>query len=313
MGYDPYDALNSSIIRRLPSKFLKLAFTQFFVYSPVNLRPFFGVKKGVNPKALGLVMRACCNLFKMGYLDGNALNEKLRILDSMLEEKRSMGYSGHCWGFNFPWQDLTRFSKSYLPTVVNTSTISNGYLDAYEITGDERYLKKAESACKFIIKDLNRYENDYGICLSYTPIDRNVVHNASLLGAEVLFRVGEEICNDEYKDLAKNLVDFSLAYQRNDGSWPYSLNPSKGIERMQIDFHQGFVIDSLITMRKLKNMDMAIKKGADFYFRNQFEDGLTLWRYPKKRPRDIHHQAQGLITSSRMYLEFGDRKYKKIN
>ncbi len=47
-GYDPYDALNSPLIKLVSSKskYLRIAFTQFFRRCPVNLRPILGIKKG---------------------------------------------------------------------------------------------------------------------------------------------------------------------------------------------------------------------------------------------------------------------------
>lgn len=315
-GYDPYDALNSDIIRKIPSKFFKLAFTQIFVYSPINFRKIFKVTKNENPKGLGLILRANCNLYRCGILDSNQFQNRVDEIDKILMEIRSEGYSGYSWGYNFPWQDITRYLEKYIPSIVNTSTISNAYLDLYEITKNKRYLDIARGTCEFIINDLNVFENKYGSCFSYTPIDNNVVHNANLMGAEILSRVGSKTGNSEYIKLAKRATDFSLAYQKKDGRWGYSLNPKKGTERMQIDFHQGFVLDSLICLQQniegLK-IDSQIKKGANFYFGRQFRNGMTLWRYPRRLPKDIHHQAQGVITSYKMYELFKDEIYKVIH
>ena len=75
-------------------------------------------------------------------------------------------------------------------------------------------------------------------------------------------------------------------------------------QREQVDFHQGFVIDSLTVLQKLTGTalqegDAAIRKGVRFYKEKQFTaEGRSLWRYPEHYPTDIHHQAQGIITFS---------------
>ena len=66
-GYDPYDALNSPVIglvgRR--SKWVRIACTQFLRRCPVNLRPVLGVRKGHNPKGIGLFLWVYARLFKV--------------------------------------------------------------------------------------------------------------------------------------------------------------------------------------------------------------------------------------------------------
>jgi len=60
-GYDPYDALLSPIFK-LPllrsSKILRLAAQQTLRRLPVNLRPLFGIRRGLNPVTLGLAVAA---------------------------------------------------------------------------------------------------------------------------------------------------------------------------------------------------------------------------------------------------------------
>ena len=314
IGYDPYDALNSRFLGKIPSKFIKLGSTQMFVYSPINLRLVFGIKRNYNSKGLGLVLQAICNAFKIGIIKKNEFNKLFSNIADKLIELSSKGYSGYCWGFNFPWQDITRFSRSYLPTIVNTSFIGNAFLDLYEITRNEKYLKIVKSAKNFILNDLNLFENDKGICFSYTPIDHNVVHNASLLGASLLARLSLITDNHEDMEIIKKVLNFSLSYQRENGLWPYSLDKKTGNERMQIDFHQGFILDSLMDIVKYtglnnRKLEIALKKGLLFYHNEQFEGGRSRWRWPRRWPVDIHHQAQGILTFCKAYEYFKEKKY----
>lgn len=55
-GYDPYDALNSPVLRGLSFgyKYLRIAFTQGLKRLPFNLRPLFLVPKDYNVKEYAL-------------------------------------------------------------------------------------------------------------------------------------------------------------------------------------------------------------------------------------------------------------------
>ena len=76
-GYDPYDGLNSKKLSNIHSKWMKILITQFFVYSPINLRRFFNIQEGINPKAIGLLLTGYCKLFKNGLIDEKIFNNIL--------------------------------------------------------------------------------------------------------------------------------------------------------------------------------------------------------------------------------------------
>ena len=71
--------------------------------------------KGVNPKGLGL--------FLAGYLKLYAITQNSQWLKSiesvlaLLEQTRSKGYNGHCWGYHFDWQSRAGFTPEYTPTI----------------------------------------------------------------------------------------------------------------------------------------------------------------------------------------------------
>lgn len=67
-GPDPYDALNSPLLGSLPGKIPKVAMTQLFVYSPVDLRRAFRVRTSRNPKAVALFLSAYCDLRRAGLI-----------------------------------------------------------------------------------------------------------------------------------------------------------------------------------------------------------------------------------------------------
>jgi hypothetical protein len=313
-GIDPYDALNSQFVSGLNSKLIKLAATQLLVYSPLNLRGPLKIEKGRNPKALGLILSAYALMRKNELLTQDDFELVYNDILSSLEESTVDSYSGPCWGFNFDWQDLTRFAPKNTPTIVVTSFVANGLLDLYDITKEKKLLDIAQDSCNFILNDLHIEENENGICFSYTPLDQNIVHNASLLGAALLARISKYRPSDKYRSMSKRAMEFSLFYQEKDGSWAYSMD-RKGNKRMQIDFHQGFVLDSIMGIvsdldLKVDDYRTALENGINYYWNQQFNDnGQSKWRIPKSWPVDIHCQAQGIITFSKFARSFDDAEY----
>ena len=314
-GIDPYDALNSNIFKFIRNKYINLIATQILVYSPINIRPELGIREERNPKALGIILQAYCNMYKADLISIERFEHIYKELVDFLLENYSKGYSGFCWGYNFDWQDITRFSNKGLPSVVITSYIGNAFLDLFEIILDNKYLEIAKSCCDFILNDVNINKFDDDICFSYTPADKLVIHNANLLGASFMSRVYSITKDARLFDYSKKAIDFSISQQKDNGSWAYSLNLNDNKERYQIDFHQGFNLDSLCNFikyakpreDKYKN---SLLKGAEFYLVNQFDnDGRSKWRWPKRWPIDIHHQAQGIITFSKIFEIYREERY----
>ena len=100
------------------------------------------------------------------------------------------------------------------------------------------------------------------------------------------------------------MTDFTVAHQQEDGRWNYSLDIQNGEERKQIDFHQGYVLDSIAYVIKYcggnQTYQDAFDRGLKFYKEKQFyPSGRSLFRLPKEYPVEIHNQAQGIVTFSR--------------
>ena len=163
-GYDPYDALNSPLLSSLSlgNKFLRIAFIQLLKRLPVNLRPFLFVKKDYNPKGLGLLLWGYAKLYARekdsGYL------EQIDKLLELLEGLKSHDCSGNGWGYNFDWQSRAFFVPKFTATVVNSAFIGHALLDTWGITGNMRALEMALPIGDFILRDLNRHEEDDAVC-----------------------------------------------------------------------------------------------------------------------------------------------------
>ena len=106
-------------------------------------------------------------------------------------------------------------------------------------------------------------------------------------------------------DIAENVVQTVISHQNNDGSWYYSRNNSTGDYKQLIDYHQGFIIDSLIILNQLSEsskIEQALVKSVHFYRKKLFtDDGTSIFRLNKSNIIDIHSQAQGIITFSNSY------------
>jgi len=293
-GWDPYDGLNSKLIRVLQlhkSKFLRIAIIQFNKKSPINFRRILLTPKDENPKALALFLSAYCNLYKINsnpeYLPTiNYLANKITLL-------QSKGYSGACWGYNFDWQSRAFFLPKYTPTVVATSFVAYSLIDAYEVTGNETYLKTAISSKDFIINDLKRTNVNNGFIFSYSPIDNSVVYNASLLGSRLLSRIYSFTSEKHLIDIARKSVLACVEAQNEDGSWKYG---AMEIQSWIDSFHTGFNIESLYDYQKYSadtNFNKVLEKGLEFYRKHFFlENGIPKYYHNKTYPIDLHALAE---------------------
>lgn len=298
-GYDPYDALNSRFLKFLTfgSKPLRLVIQQSLRRSVVNLRPLFGVPKGINPKGMGL--------FALGYLNtfektgDSGCKKKAEEVLRWLQNNHSSGYSGYCWGYNFDWQSRAFFLPSGTPTVVNTSFIGRAFVRAYEVLGEKQYLETARSACNFILKDLNRLKENDAFCFSYSPLDRYFVHNATALASSLLALVSSQTGERELSEFARMSLQYVADHQQLNGSWYYGEDQTA--RKTGIDnFHTGFVLESFKIYASATGdhgFDECIKKGLRFYQKNFFlDDGAPKYFYNKIYPLDIHSACQAVVT-----------------
>ena len=317
-GWDPYDGLNSKVFQALPflkrAAICRLVVIQGFKRCPINLRRIALVPKEYNAKGIGLFLSGYCNLYKTVQkhpewesIWGTAeqVKEQIIALADLLISLRSKGnYSGACWGYNFDWQArrLFLFPKS-TPTVVATNFCATALMEAYEITGDERYLKIALSAADFVIKDLHRTPYKDGFLFSYSPLKGNdTVFNASLLGSRLLSDCYHYTRNNTYRDLAGQSIKACCAGQRQDGAWVYGMLP---VQNWVDSFHTGYNLDALIAYQELtgdRQYNTYIEKGFDYYIRHFFEsDGTPKYFDDKMYPIDIHCPGQLFVTLARLH------------
>lgn len=302
-GYDPYDTLTSPIKFKYFGRLIPILALQFQKRNPINIRPLLGIKKEHNPKGLGLFLYAYCKLQKNN--SEKNYTPQIEFLYNTLKQISSKGYSGYCWGYNFDWASSGKYISAYSPNIVVTSFIGNGLYEYYLLSKNEEVKQMLISIGEFILNDLPVTETKDGICFSYTTLGVDNCYNASLLAAKTLAQLYNITGNEAYKTKAQSAIDFLVSKQYSDGHWNYSIDEN-GKERVQIDFHQGYVIDCIDDIMQLCNISNAryseaIKKGTEYYRKEQFfESGQSKWRLPKIYPVEIHNQTQGVITFAKM-------------
>lgn len=295
-GFDPYDALNSPIVRALSfnRKYGRIAWIQLLRRLPLNLRPFLFIAKGHNPKGLGLFLGGYAKLYQGNQYPG--FLHKARYLTSLLDGYKSKGYSGNCWGYNFDWQSRAFYVPKHTPTIVNSGFIGHALLDTFQSTGDQKTLDLAVPIKDFLLKDLNRTIDGGTFCFSYTPIDNTAVHNANLLGASLLIRLYKITGDTQLKDAALSSLAYTMKHQHDDGSWFYA---ETTMQSWIDSFHTGFNLQAIrwfLQLGEAEEYREAYGRGVKFYANNFFlDDGTPKYYHDKVYPIDIHAPAQAIV------------------
>lgn len=308
-GWDPYDALNSPLLKRLTfgNRRLGQGWVQLLKRSPVNLRPLLGVPKGYNPKGLGLFL---ASYWRKYLLSGEPHDQnQARFCAEWLCANQAPGYHGACWGYNFDWPNRGFFAPAGTPTVVNTAFIGLAFVDLATLRAVPgaaapggawagSALQIARGACEFILRDLHRAQPEPDeLCFSYTPVDQRYVHNANVLGASLLAEVAALTGERELAETALRAARYTARRQAPDGSWKYGEWEADG----WIDnFHTGFVLVALQRLSRALATDAfadALARGYHYWKTRFFLPDLTpKYFHNQVYPIDTHSVAQAVLT-----------------
>ena len=312
-GYDPYDLragqlaqfLNrqkSPFGRRWASRIRRLLFRN----SALALRLSRQRPREV-PKAMGLFMSSYSRL--QSQLGDEKCRTTVKHCADWLLAHESVGSPGSSWGYPFDWQSAV-FVPQGTPSIVVSSTVGEGFLDAYRMTGDRTYLDVARNVCDFITTGLNVTNAGQTSCFSYTPLDHLCVHNANLMGAAFLLSVADEVSTGKWRDAALRAAEYTLQRQNEDGSFYYESQES-GQGRTHRDiYHSGFEIRALYRIWKLTGDSRyyeAVRRYLDFYklayicndgapARDEFSQSNASF--------DIHGCAESILCPSTLLADF---------
>lgn len=300
-GYDTFDGLNAKFLRQLTfeTDVLRTVLQQAVRRFPINLRPVLGIRKDYSTKGMGFLARGFLRLYRA--TGDDSWKKKAEATLQWLNEHRSGGYSGACWGNHFDYQSRSFYLPKGVPTVVWTSLIGHAFLDAYDQLPSSKYLETAVSACEHIVNDLERFPDADAICIGYipanTPAPNKLVHNSNTLAASLLARTFSLTRNSSYRDLAEKAILYTVKHQLPNGAWYYG---EPGNLHWVDNFHTAYVLDSLKHYADCTGdgqFDDAMMKGYEYWKRTFFlSDGTPRYYDRKTLPLDIQCCSQAIDT-----------------
>jgi len=298
MAYEPFDGL-SSPLRRLTggSLFLDRLLMQAVRQSPINLRPWIGIKPLPSTKGRGYMAAGYITMYQVTG-DASYAERARQCLDWLIAHK-SPRFEQFSWANHFDFASRGgRYSKDE-SIIVWTALIGQAFLDGYETLRDERYLEIARSACQWVLA-LPREKTATGTCLSYHMIEQESIHNANMLGAALLARTGAILGSAEHLDVARSAMLYSCSRQREDGAWWYAEEE----KYHWIDnFHTGYNLDALdcyAASTGSAEFGQAVQRGLRFYKDHFFEaNGCPRYYHNRTQPIDSQCAAQSIETLSR--------------
>ena len=296
-GYDTFDGLSARFLRPLTfeKKFLRQVLLQGVRRFILNTRPLLGIKKNRSTKGMGFLARGFLRLYQA--TGDEVWREKAELALQWLIENQSKGYSGACWGNHFDYQSRGFYLPKGVPTIVWTSLIGHAFLDGYECLKKDQYLQIAASACEHIVRDIGRYPDGDGLCISYVPGMDSQVHNANTLGASLLVRTSSHIRNDAYNELARKALQYSAHYQRPEGAWYYAeFRTCHWVD----NFHTGYVLDCYkyyLDSTGDDRFNETMNRGYAYWKETFFlPDGTPRYYSHKTLPLDIQCCSQAIDT-----------------
>ena len=303
-GYSKFDVLNSPIIYALTkrSTFLRKAFTFVNSRMPINIRPLLFVKKKQNPKGLALFARAYFNLYTITQEEQYLVRGET-LLNTLLAISQNESFSGHCWGYEHPWQNIAFYIPPYEPNCVVTCAVADAFLQAYQITKNEAYLTILNSIAQFILKDLANISVGPGMrCCSYDLYSNWKVINVNAFAAAFLAKLFRITQNNQYATPAHEMMCWVISQKTAYHAWYYT-DPPNASRITHDNYHTGFVLDAIseyLDVFPNESYQRATDDGLHYYKENLFEKNYApKWMHNVSEPHDIHGCAQGVITFSR--------------
>jgi hypothetical protein len=203
----------------------------------------------------------------------------------VLKETRCSGFTEYCWGYPFDWTTRNGLLKAETPLITTTPYVFEALLQVNKLNPREEWREMMASSIRYATNDIkDRPYPGGGNTCSYMPNEEFDVVNASAYRAGMLASAAKFFGNDQWLKTAEGNVDFVLAAQNPDGSWPYAKD---GVRDFVDHFHTCFVMKGLAKIYRVngdRRIFDALAKGLDYYLKNLFsEDGMP--RPYSKAPR----------------------------
>jgi hypothetical protein len=295
VGWDPYDALASPILRRVArGRRGRQATIQALRRSPVNLRRVLGVPRLSHTKALALLTSAHARL---ALADDDPRWVRLTgDLAARLKAAALRAGDGPAWGYDFDVQTRWAFYPRGQANAVATAFSIHALLDADRVVDGEKLAELAADAAHHAARTL-LVESGGATWFGYYSGATVPVHNASLLIAGACARALEREAN-EWAAVARG-IDWSVARQAADGTWPYGDAP--GLEWVD-GFHTAFNLEALalaLERDERSSWREALDRGTAAYRTRLIEqDGTPRATISERYPIDVHAAATAVTTLS---------------
>lgn len=194
----------------------------------------------------------------------------------ILKLSRSPGFKNYCWGYPFEW--VTRYGSlpPHTPFITTTPYVFEALLHVNQFSPRDEWRQIMASAVCHVIEDIKDqpYPGGGNTC-AYMPAGEFEVVNAAAYRAAMLVSAAKFFGNDDWLKIAGGNVNFVLAAQNPDGSWPYARD---GVRDFVDHFHTCFVLKALAKIYHLngdRRIFDALARGLDYYQKNLFgPDGM---------------------------------------
>lgn len=296
-GYDPYDGLESSVLRStglLRWKWSRIGVLQLLKRSPWNPRTILGIPRMRNPKGIALVISAL--------VKRHAATQDLRYLYEAEDLARWLVEEGShdggelAWGYPFDWQSRTFYARKGTPNTVCTVFCADALLNLYAATQQRALLNYAQRAVESFL--LNMLREDGGRCyFRYVAHSPAVIHNVNLLAGSLCARIGCWTGNERLVTIGARALRYSCARQTACGAWPYG--EARNLAWVD-NFHTGFNLVALSLYSRFTGsaeFAPALERGLRYWGEAFFLPGGVPKYFPERVfPVDVHCAAQAVLT-----------------
>ncbi|MCX5544999.1 aspartate-semialdehyde dehydrogenase [Paraburkholderia sp. CNPSo 3076] len=301
-GYDPYDALNSSLFSTLGGmrlRMARIAWQQLHRRSPINLRALCAIEKARNPKGIALMVLGLIERFEQRRSNAD-LDEAIRLGDWLLSQRANpQAWPHSAWGYNFHWAARAFDVPRGKPNAITTCYVARALLALWRVTGERRFVESALDAGKFL-QTLYMVQEE-GVFYRYVPGESVMVHNANLWSAAIVALTASHVGDGAACEQALLAARHSAHAQGADGAWRYGERSHHGF----VDgFHTGYNLEALSTLQgalATREFEQVVERGMGFYRQAFFEPNGDVKYYASRTyPLDMHSVAQAVITLLRV-------------
>lgn len=261
---------------------------QLHARSPVDIRRLYRRQHPLIPKALAIFATTRLRLHALTGSERHIRGARAAL--DVLDADTTAGQQG--WGYHWDMQTRWSFYPAGSPNVVVTAFAALALAEGATALAEPRYAERARGAARWVLEEL--FLDGPGV-FAYHPGSTSVIHNASLLGARLVWQIlGDDA---QAEQAARRAVAAALAAQRPDGAWPYGEGSGLGF----VDsFHTGYVLDCLHHLASLDDgAPEAVARGTRYWLSRYFTAAGVAKLWPDRtHPEDAHAAGTALTTMS---------------